>query len=292
VLIILQPSSDIPDLERRFFEVIRGLPAFPTVMLKLLRLLAREQVTIKELSVLIRTDASLTTQLLRLANSPLFGFGREITSILQAVSLLGLDRVRTLALTVAMHNYLAGVGKGPLLRRCWRHNLATALVGEKLASACWLDKEAVYLAGLLHEAGRLFLVAGSPEVYRKMLESAADPAFDLEAAEREEFGGDHHEVTLWLAAEWGIPPALQSVIRRSGQPLTTDALDEAGAVQVGHRLAGLIGFAFEPPPPTAESWNEIVAELSPWEYDQFGTREADLRVEIASRINSIEMSVG
>jgi len=107
-------------------SAVTNLPPFPTVAMKIMQLLSTEDTSMRELAGLITADPAFSTEILILANSPLFAFRTEIKSILQATALLGLQRVKALALTVGIKGYLADSLKIPVLRACWQHSLACA----------------------------------------------------------------------------------------------------------------------------------------------------------------------
>src|SRR3979411_2520743 len=100
-------------------------------------------------------DAAFTADVLRLANSPLVGMRGEIKSVMQAVMMLGLERIKALATTLSLRAFLTTAGSSAALLASWRHNLATAIVCERLARILVLDGDSCYTAGLVHDIGRL-----------------------------------------------------------------------------------------------------------------------------------------
>src|SRR5260370_38573166 len=103
---------------------VRDLPPYRPVARKLMLLTARENVPLSEVHEVLSTDAPFAADVLRLANSPLIGFRGEITSILQAGMMLGLERIKALAKVLSLGAFLAGGGPAGLRRICWRHKLA------------------------------------------------------------------------------------------------------------------------------------------------------------------------
>src|SRR4029077_6373472 len=113
-------------------------------------------------------DAAFTADVLRLANSPLIGVRREIKSVMQAVMMLGLERIKALATTLSLRAFLtAAVPNGALLAS-WRHNLATAIICERLGRILVIDSDICYTAGLVHDIGRLALLCAFPDKYEEM----------------------------------------------------------------------------------------------------------------------------
>ncbi|HEY6290612.1 MAG TPA: HDOD domain-containing protein [Terriglobia bacterium] len=116
-----------------------NLPPFPGVAARILQLLSKDDAGMKDLAALIRTDIAFSSEILTLANSALFAFRTEINSILQATVLLGLGRVKAIALTVGMRSYVTDSLKLPALLACWRHSLACAVLCEEMAPACMFE---------------------------------------------------------------------------------------------------------------------------------------------------------
>jgi HD-like signal output (HDOD) protein len=181
------------------------LPPFPAVARKLLGAIAQDDCSMKRISDLVGSDAAFSVEVLRLANSAILGLRYEVVSILHAVSVLGTHRLRGLVLTVGLRDFLRSARHDELIRRCWRHNLATALVGEWMAGLCRQDKDAAYSAGLLHDIGRLALLTMYPGRYLHVLQLHKRTGKDIVLCEREALGQDHREVGALLAREWRLP---------------------------------------------------------------------------------------
>ena len=161
--------SNVPLAVQRA-RLLKEVPPFRPVAVQLLNLVSDISQPLARVVSLLRTDAVLTAEVLRLANSPLLGCRSEIKNILQALAFLGMERVNSLIVTTAMRG-LAGPASGNLARSCWRHNLATAVICERLAPALRISQERGYMAGLIHDIGRLALLRAFPN-YEKALTQA------------------------------------------------------------------------------------------------------------------------
>jgi HD-like signal output (HDOD) protein len=137
-----QPGNGLERLESPLS--LNHLPPFPAVALRALQLASDANTRLRELHEVIRTDPAFSSELLRIANSPLYGIRVEIKNTLQATMLLGFDRVRAVALTLGLRTYLGHCLEVPALRACWRHSLAAAILAEELAPLDFLagDPEA------------------------------------------------------------------------------------------------------------------------------------------------------
>lgn len=214
------------------------IPVFAPVAIQLMNIVSQENVGMNQLAALIRADTGTSVEVLRLANSPLFGTRREITGILHALAMLGLSRVRSIVMTVAVRDFLAPARHSALFAPCWRHSLACAFIAEEHAEAVALDRDTAYTAGLLHELGRLALIATEPEKYECMVQ--AEYPEELEAREREWFAADSREVGLALLNEFRLPSAFAPAVAAPGAVPDPERLGEL--VHACSALADYIGF--------------------------------------------------
>jgi HD-like signal output (HDOD) protein len=175
-------KTDIGSIEERW--LVDSLPPFPAVALRALNLMAGNDTSLRDLCDLIRTDPAFSSAVLRLANSPLIGFPKQITNVLQASMLLGFRRLKSVVITIGLKTYLED-SYTPLLKSCWPHCLACAIVAERSAAAALLDKDFAQTAGVLHDIGRVALAASMPHSYARVVEAETSVADDLLRRERE-----------------------------------------------------------------------------------------------------------
>ncbi len=181
------------------------LPPFPAVAIKALRVMSRHDSRLRDLHDLIRADQAFSAEILRLVNSPLFPFPTAITNTLQAVMLLGFERVQALAVTIGIRAFLRDSLEIPALFACWRHSLASAIVAEQLSRVILADKDTLYTDGIMHDIGRLALAVCRRHDYAEFLRHTAVEPCDVLARERQLFGVDHCEAGKILVAAWNLP---------------------------------------------------------------------------------------
>ncbi|MCE5306618.1 MAG: HDOD domain-containing protein [Acidobacteriales bacterium] len=260
------------------------LPSFPPIAARLLQALSKEDVELRELTRLISSDAAFSAEILRLANSALYGLEGQINSLTHAVLLLGLSRVKSLAMTVAiMKDYLKGVLKSETLRRCWTHSLACAFLAEELAPACGLDKDYAYTVGLLHDIGRLSILVAYPAEYTNLLKVAEENSFNVLECERQLFDIDHCQAGQWLAAQWNLPPEFGEVLSRHHQPAAGPQFGAAGLIHVACNLSDALGFNVLD---TRElpDFGQIASELPKAARDRVSLNSEELKARIGGRI--------
>lgn len=268
---------------------LKDLPPFPWITTKLLQLFSAppDLVDVDRLTELLRADASLSSELLRRANSAMFGLRSQVSTVDRAVTMLGLDRVKSLAMTAGVGVYLRASLRLAVLRRCWRHSLGCALIAEELSHDVNLPDSRAYTAGLLHDVGRLGLLAKYPQSYADLLNVCIENNFDLMNSERDLFDIDHCEAGAWLADGWQFPPELVEVIARHHAPPVEPSGDLTRLVNIACRLADCIGFEVTHNVDSGE-FARLQEELPERIRKRIGERGDDLRSRVVARVNALE----
>jgi putative nucleotidyltransferase with HDIG domain len=221
---------------------IQTLRPFPAVACHLMKLVdGATKVDFGEVSRVLMADAAFSSQVLRVANSALFGARYETKSILQALCVVGVDRLHDLVVTIALKDYV-GRGDNLFLDRCWRHNLATALWCEALADHCNIERPMGYTAGILHDIGRIALLMQFPDDYAAFLGVSLTGDLDKLEAERSLCDADHCQVGGYLAMSWNFPPSLTDVIAHHHDEITSETPRIRRLVQAACSAASMSGF--------------------------------------------------
>jgi putative nucleotidyltransferase with HDIG domain len=197
----------------------QDLPTLPTYVLDLNALLSSPTVDLKKVGKIIRTDPSLSAQVLRLCNSALFGLRRRVLSIEQAAVLLGTERLRTLVLTCSLMQFAGKRVPSSQLMPFWQHSFLTALLSERIARQVdYFEKEQAYLCGLLHDIGQLPLSILVLEEETKKRRLPPPGWLDNIPLERDYFGMDHCKVGRWMAVAWNFMPSFVDVFEYHHAP--------------------------------------------------------------------------
>ncbi len=229
-------------------KLFDDLPPFPPVALKLSLALGQDDTAVGDVVELVASDPALAADILRRANSPAYGFGRRVNSLREALVLLGFGELRRLSLARATAGMTGSAFQAfPMLRRCWRHSLAVAALAEKLAPEFDLPPDRAYTAGLLHDVGRLGLLAVCPTQYSEMLlraarEAPADDVAYLLDMEQLVFGVDHCTAGRGLAESWGMPEEIVVAAGRHHDRIQNPAWGLLELIQGCSRLADALGF--------------------------------------------------
>lgn len=258
--------------------------------MKVLEVLGNEDVDVRQVVRWVQSDAVFCGELLRVANSALFATSGDIRSVHHATIALGLDFVKALAITVGLRAYVKSAMKQPMLRRCWAHSLASGLLSQELATACFLKDDEAYTAGLLHDIGRLGLLAAYPTEYANVLDVAVDYSFDVLHCERELFDIDHCQAGEWLAEQWKFPAELGAIAaHHHDAPVMMDATHKPAlmtVVRLGCRLADTLGFSVIQ---AADTWTleEILEYLPEAAKLRFPKDVGALKAKISGRMQSL-----
>jgi putative nucleotidyltransferase with HDIG domain len=190
-----------------------GLPTLPAYVFELNSLLGVTPVNLRRVGEIIRTDPSLTAQVLRLCNSAFLGFRERVTKIEHAIMLVGSERLRTMVLTCSLVEYVGRRVASEDIQSFWGHCFLTATLSERLARAIgYFQPEQAYLAGLLHDIGALPLLMMASTRSEELGSMAMGGWGESVESERERFGIDHCEVGRWIGVSWNFSPVLVEVM--------------------------------------------------------------------------------
>ncbi|MFH7319360.1 HDOD domain-containing protein [Desulfurivibrio sp. D14AmB] len=195
---------------------VNELPTLPVVALKLLKLTSDVQSSSQDLARVVETDPALTAKVLRIINSAAYALPRKISSVQQAVVLLGFSTIRTLALEVTLFEQLVPARHGLAFDRIffWRHCLSVAGLSMAFAESLGHpEPQEVYVAGLLHDIGKIILDVYGRISYREFLNNISRSEGLLVEEERTLIGLSHDEVGAFFCAEWDIPQGIILAIR-------------------------------------------------------------------------------
>jgi putative nucleotidyltransferase with HDIG domain len=233
-------SEQIQDL----LDNVEKLISLPAAYVKLNELVEDPTSTADQIAQVITQDVALTARLLRIANSPLYGLATQVDTVSRAVTVLGTQQVRDLALATSASKTFEGIPNELVsMDSFWMHSILCALCARTLAMDCLKrQREAVFVAGLLHDIGQLVLYHMLPDLSRQALESCIDGPMGLESheAEREIIGFDHAEVGGELAHRWALPTNLQECIAYHHDPAQAKQNRvETAIVHIANSIAAL-----------------------------------------------------
>lgn len=225
----------IHDLDRQLHDPnllqllggLTSLPSLPPLYHRLMALIDNEQATTAEIAAVINEDIAMAAQLLRLVNSSYFSLNRRIVTIHEAVNYLGLDILRHLVLARHIFSITENAQREEYrLDELWQHSLCTATLAMTIAEYISNDPtigSSAYLAGLLHEIGKLILINALPDQYQEILRRCTEQGRRQSEVELELLGSHHAFIGGYLTSLWGLPhPITEAITMHHSAPMTPE----------------------------------------------------------------------
>jgi len=205
----------------RVLADIRRLPTLPVSLARITALANDDRSDIREFEAALRPDPALTASMLRMANSARYGCSRKITSVRQAVMLLGTSTVVQTAVGGALSRVVPRVlpGYGISAASFFRHCVAVAVIGERIGADLGLaDREQLFTIGLLHDIGKLVVSDYLSRQTNAVVARLQQTQCAFIEAERELLGVDHAQVGAAISEKWQLPDTLCRAVRWHHEP--------------------------------------------------------------------------
>ena len=263
-------SLDVRILRHRI-EKIDMLPTIPGVVKRLARIIGNPKISLGEISSFISSDPALTSRILKMVNSAVFGFPGRISSVTHAVTLLGFNVIKGLLMGITVLELMQTVMIG--LRE---HSVGCAVAARTIANIKGLkNPEDVSVAGLLHDIGKVIMLLEFSGDYAIVMDTAAKKEILIFDAEKAHFSENHAAVGQWLAEKWQFPKKLTDVIGYHHKPdLARNAPMETAIVHLADILVRAAGFGY--------AGDAFVPAVSPASFEMLNLSERDIREVLKS----------
>ncbi len=208
-------------MAKQFETAIRGyidkMPSLPTSVSKVLEICNNAQTSPADLNRVISVDPVLMGKVMKLINSAYYGLNQEVTSLVRAIIMLGINTVKNLALSTAVMGTIGknADSKALNMEGFWRHSLCVGVTSKLIGKHRKADKnilEEYFIAGLLHDVGKIPLNNRLPERYVDVLAFSDRDRQSLHRVEKEVLGIDHGEVGLMIAGNWGLSEEIRDAV--------------------------------------------------------------------------------
>ena len=200
------------DALKKLVTGMTSLPSVPSLFSELMEELKSPNARTSRLADIIAKDVAMTAKILQLVNSAFFGLPQRITDLQRAVAYLGFETIHTLALSLGIFSQFdAKRQKHISLQELWDHSLSTASLAQTIARTQTSDQKAgndAFVAGLLHDIGRLVLAANCVDAFSQAVAMAREQRISLWKAEYEVLKVTHAEIGAYLLGLWGLPDAI------------------------------------------------------------------------------------
>ena len=250
----------------------KDLPSLPGVFLKLDKIISDKNSSATDIAVVMKDDISLTTKVLRVANSVAFAGSTQVTSVTQAVTRLGFRQLADLAKSLSMLALFKGGGViDP--KTFWLHSLSVAYVSDilpKYLGRTTENKDSLFTAGLLHDIGIFVMELFTGDLYQSIVTMAADTGKPLIDVERKFMQIDHAEVGGLVLRKWGIPELIADAAAKHHAPFskTEGTMPFADIIQIANLVCNDHG--------VSNGTGTVLSKLTESQWTDFGFQVADL----------------
>ncbi|GAB4335928.1 MAG: HDOD domain-containing protein [Calditrichia bacterium] len=235
---------------KKKLKEIPGLPAAPTIIFKIYRLIQDPRSSLSDFERILQNDPALTAQILKIANSPYYGLPRRITNLRLALSLLGIEEIGRVVIGLILQKQLQKSFNTLSFdfNTYWQHSRQTGKLCELLAAELIPEqKMELFVCGLLHDLGKLILDRYFPDEWTEIMARYALTQDNMEAIEREIVGFDHTQIAAEFLDSWNLPDNIIEPIRCHHNPFTAEK----------HPKSALVLFAADRTAARLSSRNEV-----------------------------------
>lgn len=230
----------MPITPQELITNLGDLPPLPQVAAQVLRIAADPDASTDELQRVISTDQALASQILKIANSAMFGMMREVKTLTQAIMTLGFSTIKSVVIASSAKNLYNRGSSGLQERLMWEHALVTGLAGRAYGKQLRLARtEEVFLAGLMHDIGKSVMGIKFPDRYGAMIRTVYNEQGDTLELELETFGFDHTMVGEALLHSWNLAQSIVQAVRWHHEPAETPKENRtlSALVALGNQMA-------------------------------------------------------
>lgn len=234
-----------PELSRRLATAVEQMPAFPKSVQQIIELTSKADCSPKDLVHVIDKDPVVTVKILKVVNSAYFSLPKQVTSIGNAVVFLGFNTIKNLALSIAAIGMLPKENAAGFdMQQYLLHSLTTAGIAKHLASRLNdADPMDCFIAGLLHDFGKVVLAQFMPHEFRQALDASTAENISLHEALQNTIGADHSTVGVMLIEKWRFAASLVETIGNQHGESIKDT-DMVACVFAANQISKKLKFGF------------------------------------------------
>ncbi len=240
-----------------------ALPTLPEIYTQVSNQLEDANSSIDEIGRTIANDPAISYKILTMVNSAFFGLPNKISTIEQAISLLGRKRVKQVLIGALLGDIFKGLeSKSFSLKNFWEHSIRTAIIAQRLAldDEHIEDPDIIFTSGLLHDVGRLVLVVQIPELLPEIEQHAHDTGLSIVQSELDITGTNHAEIGGALMQKWGFPDLIWVCVSNHHHP------DYSGAFFYPAHLIYLANqLTYHAPPSNFNETQQILSNIVNWQ---------------------------
>ncbi|MFB6347621.1 MAG: HDOD domain-containing protein [bacterium] len=216
-----EAASDTEEKLKGLVKQVKDLPTLPSVVTQIIKMVEDPDTSAADMNQVISQDPSLTAKVLKLVNSAFYGFSRQISTVREAVVILGFNRVKSLALSASVFEVFQGEGVDKFDRvGLWEHSIGTGVAAEILGKRIrYPNPEEILVVGILHNIGKIVIDLYFHDELREIFKMVRDRNCQMLEAERKILGVGHPRIGSWLTEQWNLPEQISQSIRHYPEPL-------------------------------------------------------------------------
>jgi putative nucleotidyltransferase with HDIG domain len=275
------PSAAPGELQS-FLRSVPELPALSGTLMRAMDMLGKDDIELGHLVDFMSHDQAIVSRLLRVANSPFYGLAGRISTVAQAVNVIGFANTKRLIVALSiMGRFPQGSIGGLGMSWFWQHSVVTAIVSQMLAEKIGLSSDQMFIAGILHDIGRVVMAMQLPKEYAALMAETPSPEGPPPQRERAVFGFDHAQVGAGITTRWNFPEEISALLSaHHGAGKSTDA---ARVISLADCISGCMRSEADPTAAIAP------AALADWSH--FGWTEQDWRMTVQQATQRAEAFV-
>jgi putative nucleotidyltransferase with HDIG domain len=231
-------------VKQKIQNILQLVP-FPAIAMEVIRLVENPKTSASKLGEVISRDQALAAKVLRVANSPFYGFPKQISTINFAIVVLGFETLKEIVLSVSLASSLANkLDKDFEIEKFWQHSLLVGIIAKHLAKDMgYRVSGEAFTAGLLHDIGILVIAQYFGREFKQIVQIGKTGEFSFEEIERRFLDNStHYEIGSWLADKWNFPDQLVEAIAFHHQPhLATKNPQLASLVYLAEYICSKLG---------------------------------------------------
>jgi HD-like signal output (HDOD) protein len=228
---------------RSLVSRLETLPGLPTTYSQIMDALKDPECSIQQVGEIISRDIGMTAKILQLVNSAFYGIARHVSGPVEAAVYLGLNNIQALVMTIGLFSDFENCGiSDHVVQEVYNHSMKTGSLAREIALSADLGREKAddaFMAGLLHDLGKLVIAYNMPKTYGKLLNQSLKRRIDIQEAEEKMLGATHGQIGGYLIGLWGLPHSIMEAVAFHHVPRQCPSVgfDALGAVHVANALA-------------------------------------------------------
>ncbi|MGB9715470.1 MAG: HDOD domain-containing protein [Thermodesulfovibrionales bacterium] len=261
----------------KLFSKLTDIPTLPSIVLQINKIIKNDNISTYDIGSIIERDPSLTSKVLKFANSSYYGLSYSVNTVTRAITVLGINTIRNIALTASVFEIFNSKKSLPFdIAGLWYHSLGCAMASKAFISkAAHLLEEEAFICGILHDIGKVIIAQNMPDLMNRVLDEIKKGKSQSDA-EKDIIGYTHSEVGALLSEKWHLPEELCETIRFHHCP---QYLDESKSLK-GHPFllyAVYAGNQISKALALGKSTDLIVSEIDPITWSTLYISESELR---------------